>query len=56
MRDPRKLRELAGERAEECDNDPQLFGVELATELVSAHHEHRLAKGGPRAVVEIWRG
>ena len=51
-----KLRELVGERAEERDYDPHLFGVEVATEPMSAHHEHWLAKGGPRTVVEIWRG
>ena len=44
---PRRLRELAGERAGERHHDPHLFGVEVVTELMSAHHEHCLVKGGP---------
>ena len=40
----RKLRDLAGERSEERDDEPDLFGGEVATDLVSAHHEHCLVK------------
>ena len=45
----RKLRDLTGERSEERDDEPDLFGGEVATDLVSAHHEHCLVKGGARS-------
>jgi hypothetical protein len=48
-RHPRELRELAGERSEERNDKPDLFGGEVATDLVSAHHEHCLVKGGARS-------
>jgi hypothetical protein len=44
---PRELRELAGERAEERDDEPDLFGVEVPTVLVPAHQQHRLLKRCP---------
>ena len=39
-RHPRKLRELTGECAQERDEEPDLIEVEVATKLVSAHHDH----------------